>query len=429
MAQVAFSGEPQALGAELEEGQSARREESQGLPAQGLEAEPVEGAARARRGRRGSRLEEAPGLQLSAIEPAPGKEAPPPEPSPPEGLSHLLPEAPGVEFFRPRRSRPRPPEPEKAPKSSEEARAAEPSPGSEAPEAAGASPADLRQLFERLVRTWPRPGDQRWLSASRPPEPEPLSSSSEAAPRPRVAQPENPLLDSFHRLARTWPRPGEPSWADSVVPMTVPAGPDESRQGLEGERSLEDSRPPSPAREPPHSPTLAPLGGSLAASGLPQARAWLRPPSARQEASDEALAAPLAPPTPLADSARRFLEPLLGFDPSEFAVYRDPTADRIAWAHRADGVNIGQAVFLAAGQQDGDPRTLGLLAHELTHAARRREPRFVPALLRASGFQARPEDEERMAQEVEREVRDLAYQIRRDPAPAPARESPSLLVP
>lgn len=175
-----------------------------------------------------------------------------------------------------------------------------------------------------------------------------------------------------------------------------------------------------PTEEPPYSPTLAPLEGSLAASGLPRARAWLRPPSAGQEASDEALAAPLAPPTPLADSARRFLEPLLGFDPSEFAVHRDPTADRIAWAYRADGVNIGEAVFLAAGQQDGDPRTLGLLAHELTHAARRREPRFVPVVLRASGFQARPEDEEGVAQEVEREVRDLARQLRRDPAPAPS---------
>lgn len=445
----AFSGEPQTPKAEPEGG----------LPVQGegwedplLEPE----AARAEL----SWLEEAPPPEPPAVESLPPSPLVPQssQPAPPGELSQPLPEAPGVEFFRPRRSRLRLPESGKPSGASEEARAAEPASGLEA---AGASPAELRQLFERLVRTWPQPGDRKRLShpavgssdggvqadafrdpsspwgprreanvdwgypdPSRPPEPATRLSAEESAPRPRAAEPKNPLLESFRRLTRTWPEPGEPSWTDPVASVVTPARPGEPPQGLEGEPS--PVRP--PAEESP-SPAFPLLEGPPASSGLPRARAWLRPPIAGQEASDDVLAGPLALPTPLADSARRFLEPLLGFDPSEFPVYRDASADRIASTHRADGVNVGEAVFLAAGQQDDDPRTLGLLAHELTHAARRREPRFVPALLRASWPQASPEDEERVAQEVEREVRYLARQRQHDPAPAPPPKPPSPAAP
>jgi hypothetical protein len=470
----ALSGESQAPEAEPGEGWPVQGE-GQENPA----LEPEAGVARAPSPAAQaelSRLEEAPPPEPSAALPPVPR---PPQPGPPGELSHLLPEAPGVEFFRPRRSRPRLPEPEKPSGPSEEARSAEPASGPEAPEAAGASPSELRRLFERLVRTWPQPGDRerpghptasssdggvqagalrgsgppwgppreanvgrRYLDPSRPPapwqeravpEPGAQPSGEESAPRPRAAEPANPLLESFRRLVQAWPRPGEPSWTDPAVPVATPAGPDEPPQGLEGEPSPEGFQPPSPARppaaEPLRSPAFPLLEGSPAGSALPRARAWLRPPTAGPEAGSDALAHPPAPPTPLADSTRRFLQPLLGLDPSEFPVYRDATADRIASSYRADGVNIGEAVFLAAGQQDDDPRTLGLLAHELTHAARRREPRFVPALLRASWPQAGPEDEERVAQELEREVRHLARQRQHDPAPTPSPKPPSPAAP
>lgn len=370
-------------------------------------------------------------------QPASPPQVPAPEPLP--DVSRLLPAAPEVEFFRPRRSRPRPPEPEKAPVPPEEAKAGETPPKSEpaeAREAQAVPPTAVAQLFERLARTWPQPGDFQRLNPGRtnPPVPSPprvpapepggAPARGETAQRPPQAQPSNPLLETFQRLAKTWPKPGERVQPGLIPSAGARAETGRSFEGAEGleNAGLEAPQPGLPAGEVARFLALPGLDGSPAASAPPQARAW-RLPDTPAPPPD-----PLPQPTPLADSTRRFLEPLLGFDPAEFPVYRDPTADRIASAYRADGVNVGRAVFLSAGHHSDEPRSVGLLAHELTHAARQQEPRFVPPVLRAVRPQASPDSEEGVAQGVEREVRRLAYAFQHDPAPLPAPEPPAVPV-
>lgn len=87
-------------------------------------------------------------------------------------------------------------------------------------------------------------------------------------------------------------------------------------------------------------------------------------------------------PAPLAESTRRFLRPLVGVDPAEVTVVRGPEAQRASAALGADAFAAGDVVALGAGHEADSPETLGLLAHELTHVARARSPRFVPPIAR-----------------------------------------------
>ena len=126
-------------------------------------------------------------------------------------------------------------------------------------------------------------------------------------------------------------------------------------------------------------------------------------------------------PTPLSERARRFLQPLVGIDPASVPVYRDAQAEQLADDYRADAITVGDNVAIAAGHPDDTPETLGLLAHEFTHVARQREPRFVPPIARMSsrpfqvgrsplidemavGTLSIQADEEELAQQVERRV-------------------------
>ena len=83
-------------------------------------------------------------------------------------------------------------------------------------------------------------------------------------------------------------------------------------------------------------------------------------------------------PEPLSQSSRRFLRPLVGFDPGEVRVHRGVVAAKLTGAVRADAVTAGEDILLGPGHGEDEPGTLGLLAHELTHVARQRVPRFVP---------------------------------------------------
>lgn len=89
----------------------------------------------------------------------------------------------------------------------------------------------------------------------------------------------------------------------------------------------------------------------------------------------------IAAPTPLSQKARRFLKPLLGIDPSSVRIHRDSLAEQLTSAYQADAITIGEDIALATGHPDDTPSTLGLLAHELTHVARLRQPRFVPPVV------------------------------------------------
>src|SRR5262249_464306 len=87
---------------------------------------------------------------------------------------------------------------------------------------------------------------------------------------------------------------------------------------------------------------------------------------------------PADPPVKLPESTRRFLKPLVGIDPETVPVYEGPLADQITSSNRADGIALDGKIALARTTGGETPEKLGLLAHELTHVARQRKPRFVP---------------------------------------------------
>jgi hypothetical protein len=117
-----------------------------------------------------------------------------------------------------------------------------------------------------------------------------------------------------------------------------------------------------------------------------------------------------APSAPLlSESNRRFLRAAVGVDPATVRLSRGQDAGRLTSAYRADAVTIGDDVALAPGRGDETAEGLGLLAHELTHVARRRDPTAIPPIARPSeqrpGFRpASPgpaTDEEALARIVE----------------------------
>jgi hypothetical protein len=130
--------------------------------------------------------------------------------------------------------------------------------------------------------------------------------------------------------------------------------------------------------------------------------------------------------TPVSQRARRFLQPLVGIDPASVHVYRDTIAERVTDAYQADAITMENDVEMAAGHHDDTPATLGLLAHELTHVARLREPHFIPPIARsvsaapAGPSQALSMDEEALALGVERRVERGAQNQIGQGAPLPA---------
>jgi hypothetical protein len=136
---------------------------------------------------------------------------------------------------------------------------------------------------------------------------------------------------------------------------------------------------------------------------------------------------PSTPPTPLPDSTRRFLRPLVGMDPSGVEVHRDERAAEITRVVKADALAVGDTVILNPEQSLETPETMGLLAHELTHIARRRMPRFVPPIVRGrtevreSGGAAVLSEEEVLARQVETAVTTAARAVT-SPVAEPIRE-------
>ena len=105
-------------------------------------------------------------------------------------------------------------------------------------------------------------------------------------------------------------------------------------------------------------------------------------------------------PAPLSETTRRFLRPLVGIDPADARVHRGAEAGEATARMAADGMTVGDDVLLGAAHEDESaPETLGLLAHELTHVARQREPRFVPPVVRQASSESA--SEETLARAVE----------------------------
>jgi hypothetical protein len=136
-----------------------------------------------------------------------------------------------------------------------------------------------------------------------------------------------------------------------------------------------------------------------------------------------------APSAPLlSESNRRFLRAAVGIDPATVRLSRGQDAGRLTSAYRADAVTFGDDVALAPGRGDETAEGLGLLAHELTHVARRRDPTAIPPIARPaeqrSGFRpASPgpaTDEEALARIVEAQTVQAA-RMRFAPPVFPAR--------
>jgi hypothetical protein len=121
-------------------------------------------------------------------------------------------------------------------------------------------------------------------------------------------------------------------------------------------------------------------------------------------------------PAPLSQRTRRFLQPLVGVDPASVRVQRDAIAERLTDAYQADAITVGDDIEVAVGYPDDTPETLGLLAHELTHVAREREPHFVPPIARSMrpslsrASRSSLADEETLALQVERQVKRVAQE-------------------
>ena len=89
------------------------------------------------------------------------------------------------------------------------------------------------------------------------------------------------------------------------------------------------------------------------------------------------------PPSVLSASSRAFLTPLVGIDPASVIIRQDAAAQAVTAAQGADALTQGEVIALGSGQAPDMPSTIGLLAHELTHVAQGRQPRFVPPVLQA----------------------------------------------
>ena len=159
---------------------------------------------------------------------------------------------------------------------------------------------------------------------------------------------------------------------------------------------------PTGARQPP-TPDVAHADLAPAARATPALPARV--------AGARSAAPPARPPAPVAPSTRRLLTPLVGIDPASVRVHRGARADALADAYSADAVTGGEDVVIASRHAEGSPEGLGVLAHELTHVARRRAPAFVPPIAREPSPRAPDRDasgEERVALDVESRVRHAA---------------------
>ncbi|WP_420595526.1 eCIS core domain-containing protein [Deinococcus sp.] len=228
----------------------------------------------------------------------------------------------------------------------------------------------------QALRTRPEDGATSQADA----QPPAITSPSDAEPAPEVPAPKAVARPLF-----------KPNWSGQPKSAAQPANPQPG------------------AKDGQFAPKAGGDAGAVAANPRPMtATSPQRPMTQAQQRLEQALASPQArEPLPL--SVRSRLTPLLGQDPGEVHLIRNAHATAATAAAAADALTVGDAVLLSPGQDLASPRGLGLLAHELTHVLRGRDPGFVPALVRR--VPGRPEvlaaarlDEEQLAEHVEGQV-------------------------
>ncbi len=111
-------------------------------------------------------------------------------------------------------------------------------------------------------------------------------------------------------------------------------------------------------------------------------------------------------PATLSESTRRFLKPLIGTDPARARVWRGP--DALLAKAGASAATVGQDVVLPESFNERDPNNLALLAHELHHANKRGQPRFVAPIVQKRV--AARNEEESVALQLESAVLEAAKQ-------------------
>ena len=137
-----------------------------------------------------------------------------------------------------------------------------------------------------------------------------------------------------------------------------------------------------------------------ARGSTPGTRRSKQSPRAEAQSAQSAEAAPsprpekpsraVEQPAPVAVTSRALLLEATGVDPNSANIYRGTAAARVTSGQNADALTDGVSIALGAGHATDTPETLGLLAHELTHVAQRRAPRFVPPAALAASAPARP---------------------------------------
>lgn len=170
-------------------------------------------------------------------------------------------------------------------------------------------------------------------------------------------------------------------------------------------------------------PANAQIGGAHSAASLiaiPPSAAPLvaTPPSAATVIAalpnPESTTRAAVQPVRLSSSAQRLIAPITGIDPSTVQIRRDAQSDALTKVYRADALTVNGTVLLSARLGAETPETLGVIAHELTHVARARQPRFVPPALISANGSSLPslegQGEESIALQVEGFTRALAQQ-------------------
>ncbi|GGN41205.1 eCIS core domain-containing protein [Deinococcus daejeonensis] len=207
-----------------------------------------------------------------------------------------------------------------------------------------------------------------------------------------------------------------PAWAaepaDRGARMQPATGADETRLGSvrpphtgSGDRSAPgplDAAPergvrPVPARLAPGTPLLAPDAPRRAAPG-PQLLKAAPTPGRTRTGTDQAVMAALEHAlardghgTPLSPGEQDALRGVLGTSVADVRVVRRPEVKPALRAARADGLTVGETVFLPHDVPLGSAAGLALAAHEVTHARRARDPLFVPAALTRPTQPPRPD--------------------------------------
>lgn len=144
-----------------------------------------------------------------------------------------------------------------------------------------------------------------------------------------------------------------------------------------------------------------------------------------------------AHPAAVSAPARKFLGSRVGLDPATVAVVTGPAVTTALAEMNAEAAAFDNAILVGPRATSDEPRQLGLLAHELVHVARRRQPRFVPPILSAHPGGTQPqrsglEDEEHTARAVEVAVGHaamLSAEARSGVAPVAARTEPTAPTP